>query len=55
MPSDTPDQTRPGRVSLRHSSKAPKSHVLAQKPKPAKRLKQGAKVNLTVGKGPKRK
>jgi beta-lactam-binding protein with PASTA domain len=35
--------------------KARKNHVLAQNPKPGKALKQGAKVDLTVGKGPKRK
>ena len=45
---------RPGRVIRKRSSKARKNHVLAQNPKPGKTLKQGAKVNLTVGKGPKR-
>ena len=45
---------RPGRVSLRLSSKARKNHVLAQSQRPGKRLRPGAKVNLTVGKGPKR-
>jgi beta-lactam-binding protein with PASTA domain len=46
---------RPGRVIRVPSSKALKNHVLAQKPLPGKTLKQGAKVNLTVGKGPKKK
>jgi beta-lactam-binding protein with PASTA domain len=45
---------RQGRVIRRRSSKARKNHVLAQNPKPGKTLRQGAKVNLTVGKGPKR-
>jgi beta-lactam-binding protein with PASTA domain len=46
---------RPGRVTRQRSSKARKNHVLAQSPKPGRTLKQGAKVNLTVGKGPKTK
>ena len=46
---------RQGRVIRRRSSKARKNHVLAQNPKPGKTLKQGAKVNLTVGRGPKKK
>ena len=46
---------RPGRVIRVPSSKALKNHVLAQNPLPGKTLKQGAKVNLTVGKGPKKK
>ena len=46
---------RPGRVIRQPSSKARKNRVLAQNPKPGKTLRQGAKVNLTVGKGPKKK
>jgi hypothetical protein len=42
---------RPGRVVRQPSSKARKNHVIAQNPKPGKTLKQGAKVNLTVGEG----
>jgi uncharacterized protein (DUF2147 family) len=43
---------RPGRVIRTPSSKALKNRVLAQNPKPGKKLKNDAKVNLTVGKGP---
>ncbi|HMJ01100.1 MAG TPA: PASTA domain-containing protein [Gaiellaceae bacterium] len=46
---------RPGRVIRRPSSKARKNHVLAQTPKPGRTLIQGRPVNLTVGKGPKKK
>jgi beta-lactam-binding protein with PASTA domain len=46
---------RPGKVIRVPSTKALKNHVIAQKPLPGKTLKQGAKVNLTVGKGPKKK
>ena len=40
--------------TLKHapSPTGKKGHVIAQKPKPGTRLKHGAKVNLTVGKGP---
>lgn len=43
---------RPGRVIRQVSTRARKDYVLAQNPKPGKRLKNGAKVTLTVGKGP---
>jgi len=46
---------RPGRVIRVVSTKAQKNHVLAENPHPGKKLTQGAKVNLTVGKGPKKK
>ena len=46
---------RPGRITRQHTTIARKNHVLAQNPKPGKTLKQGARVNLTVGKGPKKK
>jgi len=46
---------RPGRIIRVVSTKAKKNRVLAQNPRPGKTLKQGAKVNLTVGKGPKKK
>jgi len=34
-----------------HSTRAKKNHVLAQNPHAGKRLRNAAKVNLTVGKG----
>lgn len=42
----------PGRVIRRRSSKARKDHVLAQSPRPGTWRFRGARVNLTVGKGP---
>ena len=45
----------PGEVTRRRSSKARKNHVLAQSPKPGTTRFQGSPVNLTVGKGPKRR
>jgi hypothetical protein len=42
----------PGSVIRRRSSKARKNHVLAQSPKPGSWRLRGAKINLTVGKGP---
>jgi hypothetical protein len=44
-----------GKVRKRFSSLKKKGRVLSQRPKPGKRLKNGTKVNLTVGKGPKRR
>jgi beta-lactam-binding protein with PASTA domain len=44
-----------GNVTRRASSAARKGKVLAQSPSPRKRLRNGAKINLTVGKGPKKK
>jgi beta-lactam-binding protein with PASTA domain len=46
---------RPGKVIRVPSTKAKKNHVLAQSAQPGKKLTQGAKVNLTVGTGPKKK
>jgi len=43
---------RPGRVKRIRSTRHDKNRVLAQNPRPGRRLRQGAKVNLTVGKGP---
>jgi uncharacterized repeat protein (TIGR01451 family) len=42
---------RVGRVTKKRSSARKKGKVLAQKPKPGKRLAPGARVNLTVGRG----
>ncbi|HTS72229.1 MAG TPA: PASTA domain-containing protein [Gaiellaceae bacterium] len=41
-----------GKVSKKTSPAGKKGKVLAQSPKPGKKLKNHAKVNLTVGKGP---
>jgi beta-lactam-binding protein with PASTA domain len=43
-----------GQVTRKFSTLKKKGKVLAQAPKAGKRLKRGAKVNLIVGKGPKR-
>ena len=43
---------RTGKVIRRRSSKARKNHVLAQSPKAGSRRFRGARINLTVGKGP---
>lgn len=40
-----------GKVTRKRSSARTKGHVLAQSPRPGKRLAFGAKVKLTVGKG----
>jgi len=40
-----------GKVTRKASSKSKRGKVLAQKPKPGRRLAPGAKVNVTVGKG----
>jgi hypothetical protein len=42
---------RVGKITRRASTLKKKGLVLKQKPKPGKRLKPNAKVNLTVGKG----
>ena len=42
-----------GTVSHKTSTARRKGKVLSQTPRPGKRLKHGAKVNLAVGKGPK--
>jgi Ca2+-binding RTX toxin-like protein len=44
-----------GKVGYKTSSKKQKGHVLAQSPKPGRRLANRARVNVTVGRGPKRK
>jgi beta-lactam-binding protein with PASTA domain len=44
-----------GRVTKKFSTLKKKGKVLAQTPKPGKRLNRSAKVNLLVGKGPKRR
>jgi beta-lactam-binding protein with PASTA domain len=41
-----------GRVTKKLSTVKKKGKVLSQAPKPGKRLKNGARVNLVVGKGP---
>jgi beta-lactam-binding protein with PASTA domain len=46
---------RVGKVTKRFSTRKKKGRVLSQRPKPRKTLKSGAKVNLVVGKGPKRR
>lgn len=42
---------RVGKVTRRHSTPARKGRVLAQRPKAGRTLRNGARVNLTVGKG----
>ena len=46
---------RVGTVTKKPSTPGKKLRVLAQRPRPSKKLKNGASVNLTVGKGPKEK
>jgi beta-lactam-binding protein with PASTA domain len=46
---------RLGSVTAKASNPRAKGKVLAQSPKPGKTLKKGARVNLTVGKGPVKK
>jgi Divergent InlB B-repeat domain/PASTA domain len=46
---------RVGKVTKKFSTRKKKGRVLAQRPKPRKSLKSGAKVNLVVGKGSKRR
>jgi beta-lactam-binding protein with PASTA domain len=43
---------RTGKITRKFSSKRKKNHVLAQRPHAGRRLAHNAKVNLTVGKGP---
>lgn len=45
---------RVGRVTRKVSTAGKKGKVLSQTPSPRRKLKSGAKINLTVGKGPKR-
>jgi hypothetical protein len=44
---------RVGKIKHAFSAKVKKGHVISQKPKPHKRLKHGAEVNLVVSKGKK--
>jgi hypothetical protein len=44
-----------GKISHKASSKKQKGKVIGQTPKAGKRLKNGAKVNVTLGTGPKKK
>jgi hypothetical protein len=44
-----------GKISHKASSKKKKGKVIGQTPKAGKKLKNGAKVNVTVGKGPAKK
>ena len=43
---------RVGKITKKHSSLVKKGRVLSQNPKPGRTLRNGAKVRLTVGKGP---
>jgi beta-lactam-binding protein with PASTA domain len=43
---------RVGKIARVRSSKARKGRVLKESPRPRTKLKNGAKVNLTVGRGP---
>jgi beta-lactam-binding protein with PASTA domain len=45
---------RVGRVKREFSTVKKRGIVLTQAPKPGKRLQRGARVNLVVGKGPKK-
>ena len=45
---------RLGLVTKKASTVRKKGKVLAQKPRPGTRLKNGAKVNVTIGKGPRK-
>jgi beta-lactam-binding protein with PASTA domain len=42
---------RVGNITRKHSSLKKRGRVLSQAPRPGRTLKQGAKVNLKVGKG----
>jgi beta-lactam-binding protein with PASTA domain len=39
-----------GRITRKHSIARKRNHVLRQSPRPGRRLANGAKVNLVVGK-----
>jgi beta-lactam-binding protein with PASTA domain len=43
-----------GKITRKFSSRRRKGRVLSQKPKAGKTLSAGARVNLKVGKGPRR-
>jgi len=42
---------RVGKVTRRRSSARKKNHVLKQSPRPGRRLRNGSRVSLTIGKG----
>jgi serine/threonine-protein kinase len=44
---------RPGRVTKTYSHGIKRGRVISQEPKPGKRLRAGARVNLTVSRGKK--
>jgi beta-lactam-binding protein with PASTA domain len=44
-----------GRVTKRFSTLKKKGKVLSQAPKPGKRLRNGARVSMVIGKGPRRR
>jgi beta-lactam-binding protein with PASTA domain len=44
-----------GKITRKFSSKKKKNRVLVQSPKPGRKLANGHKVNLVVGKGPRRR
>jgi beta-lactam-binding protein with PASTA domain len=46
---------RVGRVTKKVSTLKKKGKVLAQKPRPGRRLRNGSRVNMVVGKGPRRR
>lgn len=45
---------RLGRVSKKSSTVRKTGKVLAQAPRPGRRLKHGARINLVLGKGPRK-
>jgi beta-lactam-binding protein with PASTA domain len=45
---------RPGKITRRASSARKRNHVLAQSPHAGRRLANGARVSLVVGKGGRR-
>ncbi|HEY6150450.1 MAG TPA: PASTA domain-containing protein, partial [Gaiellaceae bacterium] len=45
---------RTGKVTKKISSRRLRNHVLKQRPRKGTRLPNGGRVNLTVGKGPRR-
>jgi len=46
---------RVGHITRKFSSRRLKNHVLRQSPRAGRRLPNGSRVNLTVGKGPKKR
>ena len=46
---------RVGNVTRKFSSRRLKNHVIKQSPRAGRRFANGHKVNLTVGKGPRRR